>query len=240
MANQTYANFIRKYLGDGASFYKIGSAAAPVIDAVDGGSAVEIYVNPTAQIAAGSQYKTLRVESYLRPFPTNNQPLAAFTTQGAGLYTVRGLAGVAKGYTFAGSANQGYLAGVQGKLDNKGVIGDNNSGGIYACAGLSQVSGAGTYGTDAQLYGHWIDLQAGMGALPTTTHMLNMTNNSGQTVANGIYLYGGNGVTNFFNLSTCGGMVGAKVDDDKTYAHYRPVSVMIDGVQGWILVGFDS
>ena len=186
-----------------ATFKKIskGSSTYPVYSGTVGEHQLELYVNPT--LVDGAKNYNIVAESYLAPATTG-----AFATQGSGLYTIRGVAGVATSKTFKGTANQGYITGIQAKLDNKGIIGDNNSGGIYACAGLSQVSGAGTYGTDAQLYGHWIDFQAGMGALPTTTHMLNMTNNSGQTIANGIFMYGASGeITNVLNLNTMGGSV---------------------------------
>jgi hypothetical protein len=35
-------------------------------------------------------------------------------------------------------------------------------------------------------------------------------------------------------------MVGAKVDADVTYAHYKKVKMVVDGVEGRFVVGFDS
>jgi hypothetical protein len=208
-----------------------GSSSTPGETTVVGDKALALYVNPT--LTNGAKNYNIVAESYLAMTDT-------FTTQGSGLYTGRFVAGVKTGKTFKGSANQGYIVGAQAKLDNKGVIGDGNSGGIYAAAGLSQVSGAGTYGADAQLYGHWIDFQSGMGAPPATAHMLNITNNSGQTVRDAVKVYGGNGLTYLMDLDTCGGMIGAKVDADVTYAHYKKVAVIVDGVAGWLVVGFNS
>ena len=208
-----------------------GTSTTPTESAVVGDKVIGSYCNPT--LTNGAKNYNIIAESYLAMTDT-------FTTQGSGLYTIRGLAGTKSGKTFKGSANQGYIVGIQGKLDNKGVIGDGNSGGIYAAAGLSQVGGAGTYGADAQLYGHWIDFQSGMGAPPATAHMLNITNNSGQTVRDAIKVYGGNGTTYLMDLDTCGGMIGAKVDADVTYAHYKKVAVVVDGTAGWIVVGFNS
>jgi len=177
----------------------LGSSGSHATDATSGGSALALYVDPTAAIAA--RFTTLRAESLL-----NSQ---IFTTQGAGLYTIRGLAGVKAASTYKGSANQAFLAGVQGKLTMAAdsVLGDNASGGIYACAVLAQLqlAAGAIFGTDAQVYGLWVDNQVGA-ALPTLSHLLNLTNNGG-AITNLIHGYGNNAVSLFMTLETMGAAV---------------------------------
>jgi hypothetical protein len=89
-------------------------------------------------------------------------------------------------------------------LSNKGVIGDGNSGGIYACAMLAQIDGqAGTYGADTNLSALWVDNQAGSGAGPTASQLVNITNNGG-AITNFLHFYGNNAVTNFMAIGTGG------------------------------------
>jgi hypothetical protein len=151
-------------------------------------------------VSLGGRSTTLRIESLLNTAD-------AFTAQGSGLYTIRGLAGVKASSTFKGSANQGYIAGVQGKLYLAGALGDGNSGGIYSCAVLAQIqtTGAATFGADAQVYGLWVDNQAGGVNLPATSHLVNITNNGG-TVTNFFKLYGGNQVSYLMDIDTVGGI----------------------------------
>ena len=202
-----------------------GTSSVPIAAPAVASEFLALY---TTQALSNSAYKTyvVRAECYLKTAD-------AFASQGAGLYTIRGVAGVNSTYTFKGSANQGYLIGIQGKLDNKGVIGDNNSGGIYTCAMLAQVSGAGTFGTDAQLYGLWVDFQSGLGTPPTTTHMVNITNNSGKTIPNGIFMYGGNQVTNLLHFGTCGGAIGAATSITTS----KFLTIAIDGVTHYVPCG---
>jgi len=177
----------------------VGTTGTHATDATSGGSSLALYIDPTAAIAA--RYTTVRVESLLSA--------QIFTTQGAGLYTIRGLAGVKAASTYKGSANQAFLAGVQGKLTMAAdsVLGDNASGGIYACAVLAQIQAAvgATFGTDAQVYGLWVDNQVGA-ALPTLSHLLNLTNNGG-AITNLIHGYGNNAVSYFMTLETMGSAV---------------------------------
>jgi hypothetical protein len=170
--------------------FLMGTSGVPNTDATVGGSAIAVYVNPTATNGA-AEYMTCRVESLIGKTTT-------FTQQGFGLYAGRFKGGVKSGITFKGTANEAYLTGLQAKLQNDGVIGDGNSGGIYACAGLSQTAGAGTWGADAQWYGHWVDVQSTVLHLPTVSHQLNLTNNSGATVTNVMKVYGK--ITNFADI----------------------------------------
>jgi hypothetical protein len=172
----------------------MGTSVTPATDPLNGNSVIAIYVNPTATDGP-NKYETCRVESLIGA-------TTSFTQDGFGVYAGRFRGGVATGVTLKGTTHQAYVTGCQAKLTNNGIIGDGNSGGIYACAGLSQTEGAGTWGADAQFYGHWIDVQSSVTSLPTTAHLLNMTNNSAATVANAIMLYGK--VTNFATISVAG------------------------------------
>jgi hypothetical protein len=203
--------------------FKVGTTATHATDATDGGSSLAIFVNPTLATPT-LKYQTAVVESVIPQTTT-------FATQGAGLYTIRGVAGLKTGATFKGTANQGYLIGVQGKLTLNGVVGDNASGGIYCAAGLFQMQNTGaTYGTDAQLYGLWIDNQSGSANGPTLSHMVNVTNNGG-TITNFFKLYGGNNVAQLFDIDTCGGMVAATATTSGTS---KKIAIKIDGVQYYL------
>lgn len=194
----TYVSATGKLQISGASALDLGfgTIASPLAPTAVN-TVLGIFMNPTITASATKNYG-IQAECYLNPSDT-------FATEGAGMYTIRGVAGVKTGATFAGSANQGYLVGVQGKLVINGIMGNNNSGGIYACAVLAQmnIAAAATFGTDAQVYGLWVDNQSTGGTPPATTHMVNITNNGG-AVANFFMLYGNNAVTNFMTLGAMG------------------------------------
>ena len=98
-----------------------GSSTYPKTESKIGNKFLGSFVNMT--LVNGAKNYNIVAETYLAPSE-------AFATQGSGLYTIRGVAGVATSKTFKGTANQGYITGIQAKLDNKGIIGDNASGGI--------------------------------------------------------------------------------------------------------------
>jgi len=207
-----------------AAQIKQGTSSTALTDATVGAGPIQLFVNPT--ITNGARYTTVRVESLLAGTDT-------FTTQGSGLYTIRGLAGVATGKTFKGSANQGYVAGVQGKLQISGTLGDNNSGGIYSAAVIAQIATAGgAFGSDAQVYGLWVDNQSGGVALPTLSHMVNITNNGG-AVTNFFKLYGNNAVAQFMNVDTCGGALETTFTGNAS-KQVRALKVVVDGVQYYL------
>lgn len=185
-------------LNEGFFGSSLGTSAAHATG-LAGQELVGIFVDPTTSIGARST--TIRVESLLACTD-------AFTAQGSGLYTGRFLAGVKTAKTFKGVAPaQGYLAGVQGKLAIAGTLGDGNSGGIYACAVLAQMDlTGGAFGADAQVYGLWVDNQAGGANGPTLSHMVNITNNGGN-ITNFFKLYGNDKVAVFIDIDAPGASV---------------------------------
>lgn len=181
------------------------------------GSVVAIAKNPTA---TSGRWNTLKVESYLNP---------ASKTAAGGLYSVRGLAGVATGKTLAPAGNT-YLAGVQGKLDPAGAIGDGTGGQIYATAVLAQVNnGAGSFGSETQVKALWVDNQF-MGTPAGLFHLVDITNNGGG-VTNVIHVYGNNALTRVFHFETMGGAV---VDASGVTTIGKALKCKLDGTDYYI------
>jgi hypothetical protein len=205
----------------------MGTSTTPVTDSLNGNSIIAIYVNPTATDGP-NKYETCLVESLIGA-------TTAFTQQGFGVYAGCFRGGVATGVTLKGVTHQAYIAGCQAKLTNNGVIGDGNSGGIYACAGLSQTEGAGTWGADAQFYGHWIDVQSTVTSLPATAHLLNMTNNSAATILNAMMIYGNSGkITNFAEIDSCAGSGFVKTITGNASHQTLGLKVVVDGVTYYV------
>jgi len=124
-----------------------------------------------------------------------------------------------------------YLAGVQGKLDPAGAVGDGTGTQIYACAVLAQINnGGGSFGSEAQVYGLWVDNQFA-GNPAGLSHLVNLTNNGGN-LTNLIHAYGNNKITGqFMALETLGGVVVAATGVT-TIA--KALKVTIDGTQYYL------
>lgn len=170
----------------------MGSSSTHATDSAAAGSAIGVYVDPTG---ITGRYNTLCVESNLAP-ATDASPV--------GCYAIRGVAGVKTGKTTTGTT-AAYLAGVQGKLAVAGTLGNDGAGAIYACAVLAQIGTGGTYGTETQVYGLWADNQR-TDALPTLSHMVNITNNGG-TVRDFFHLYGNLAVSRFLTAENAGAAI---------------------------------
>lgn len=121
-------------------------------------------------------------------------------------------------------------------LDNDGTF---NSSGIIAAALVGKVDAGGTFTAVSHLASLWLDSNQ-EGTVTGEHELLYMSNNGASVMDQAIYIYGGDKITNLFELNTVDNMVGAKVDADIAYAHYKKVNVTVDGEAGWILVGFDS
>ena len=181
------------------SALQVGTSGTHATDETSGGNTIGIFVDPSSTTAA--RYTTADIESLLST--------QTFTIQGAGLYTIRGVAGLKTGAHYYGSANQGYLAGVQGKLTmtSTSILGNGSSGGIYAASVLAQMqfTAGATFGADVNMSGLWIDNQVGA-ALPSASQMLNITNNGG-SVTTMVHMYGNNAITNVFSFETMDGSI---------------------------------
>jgi len=121
-------------------------------------------------------------------------------------------------------------------LDNDGTL---NGSGVIASAMVAKVDAGGVFTQVSHLCSLWLD-STQQSVVGGEHELLYMSNNGATTMDRAIYVYGGNKITNLFELNTVTGMVGAKVDADIAYAHYKKVNVTVDGVAGWLLVGFDS
>ena len=121
-------------------------------------------------------------------------------------------------------------------LDNDGTF---NSSGIIAAALVGKVDAGGTFTEVSHLTSLWLDSNQ-EGTVTGEHELLYMTNNGASVMDRAIYVYGGDKITNLFELNTVSTMAAAKVSADVTFSHYRKVNVTIDGVQGWLVVGFDS
>lgn len=169
-----------------------GTSATPVNNSTANGSALQLWVNPTATTG---RFNALRVESLAAPA----------TAQPVGCYAIRGVTGVKTGLT-VGGATASYFAGVQGKLDFAGTLGNGGAGSIYAAAVLAQIGTSGTYGAETQLYGLWVDNQGATGT-EALRYLVNITNNGG--VVDSVFkVYGNNACVLFADLETIGGGMG--------------------------------
>jgi hypothetical protein len=204
---------------------KAGTSAAMLTDANAGGAAIKCYINYTGTTG---RYTGLWMANYLNADWTS-------ATQGAGIYSIRGEVGQKAATTMTMSSNQGYMAGVQGKISVNGTT----AGSWYMCAGLFQVQCAttATFGAGAQLYGIWVDNQASGEAWPVGgSHMINVTNN-GAAIDDFMYFYGGNSVSYVFQFSTCGTCVSDSGAGGSTSKYLK---CTIDGVAYSILIKSDA
>jgi hypothetical protein len=170
-----------------------GSSGTPITDSSVSGSLVELRVNPTG---ITGRYNALRVEALAAP-ATDASPV--------GIYAIRGVTGVKSGKTTTGTTAS-YFAGVQGKLDFAGTMGNSGSGSIYATPVLAQVGPLGTYGSEVQVYGLWVDNQRATNT-EGLFYMVNITNNGG-TVDSVFKIYGNNATLLFADIATIGGGMG--------------------------------
>lgn len=204
---------------------KAGTSAAMLTDSNAGGSAIKCYVNYTGTTG---RYTGLWMANYFNADWTS-------ATQGAGIYAIRGEAGQKAATTMTMSSNQGYVAGVQGKL----TINGTTAGSWYMCAGLFQVQNATTasFGSGAQVYGIWVDNQASGENWPSgASHMINVTNNGG-TLDNFMYFYGNNNVSYFAQFGACAGAVSDSGAGGSTSKYLK---CKIDGVAYSILIKSDA
>lgn len=209
--------------GTGGFIIKAGTSSAMLTDANAGGAGIKLYINYTGTTG---RYTGIWSANYLNATWTS-------ATQGAGIYSIRGEVGQKASTTMTMSSNAGFMAGVQGKI----LINGTTAGSWYMCAGLFQVQNGGSavFGSGAQLYGIWVDNQVGAN-WPTTSHMVNITNNGG-TITNFFKLYGGNQVSYVFDFDTCGGCVSDSGSGGSTSKYLK---CKIDGVAYSILIKSDA
>jgi hypothetical protein len=136
------------------------------------------------------------------------------------------------GFTMSGNSS---LIPIRGNLDIDGII---NGAGIFS-AGYFVVDDGGTFTALSHLASLWLDSHQ-TGVVGGSHELLYMTNNGASVMDCAIYLRAGNAITNFISFDTCGGMIGAKVDADIAYAHYRTLAVTVDGLPGKLFIEMDA
>ena len=200
-----------------------GNSTTPIVDSTPAGSAIKVYVSPTGTTG---RYTGIWVNTTLGTFTS--------ATQGAGAYAIRGETGVSASKTFTMSSNQGYLAGVQGKLSVAGTT----VGNMYMTAGFFQMQtgASAVFSAGSALYGLWVDNQAGGAAGPSNSYMVNITNNGG-TITSFLYFYGNNATTYFAQFGACAGAISASGAGGGTSKYLK---CLIDGVAYSILIKSDA
>lgn len=202
-----------------------GTSSAMITDSTPAGSAIKTYINYTGTTG---RYTGIWSANYLNA-------AWASSTQGAGIYAIRGEAGNKASTTMTMSSNQGYLAGVQGKL----AINGTTAGNWYLTAGLFQVQNGASavFGSGAAMYGIWIDNQASGAAWPSgASYMVNITNNGG-AVDSFFYFYGNNATTYFAEFGACSGAISASGAGGGTSKYLK---CLVDGVAYSILIKSDA
>jgi hypothetical protein len=132
----------------------------------------------------------------------------------------------------------GSLIGGYSQACNLGTL---NGAGVIMAGHYSLLEDGGTFTSVSHVAGSWIDSHLTKAVSSGVKDMLYITNNGTTQFDNALFIYPGNKITNLFTIDpTDTGMVGAKVDADIAFAHYRKVNVNVHGTDGWILVGFDA
>ena len=183
-------------------------------------SFLDVTAEPTA---TSGRANVIKAEAYMNP---------ASKAAAGGCYAIRGLAGVKTGKTYAPSGVV-YLAGVQGKLDPAGAVGDGTGTQIYAAAVLAEINaGAGSFGSETQVYGLWVDNQFA-GNPSGLSHLVNITNNGGN-ITNVFKVYGNNKITGaFMNLETLGSTVLVSLSGNASH-QTKGLLCVIDGATYYI------
>lgn len=156
-------------------------------------------------------------------------------TSAAGIRGAGAIGRLAASYTMTG----GSLVGAYGQVCNLGTI---NGSGAMVAGSYSLIEDGGIYTAVSHLAGAWIDSHLTKTVSAGIKDMLYITNNGTTQFDNVLYVYAGEKITNLFTIEStkAGALVGAKVDADIPYAHYRKVVVNVGGEAGWLLVGFDA
>jgi hypothetical protein len=213
-----------KITGDGAETVLDSSGGVCKIHnhACAEGYALEVKSDPTS--LSGTHFGA--------EITVDHTPSAA--TSALGVRGVGGIGRLASGYTMTG----GSLIGSYGQACNLGTI---NGSGAMVAGGYNLIADGGTYTAVSHVAGLWVDSQLTKTVSAGVKDMVYITNNGTTQFDNAFFIYPGNKITNLLTIdSTDTGMVGAKVDADVTWAHYRKVNVNVHGAAGWIVVGFDA
>ena len=169
---------------------------------------------------------------------------AHYHMSASGTGVMRAILGVAyldTGITLSGtSASASWISGILGSVNVAGVINGTavTVTGVYG--GLGSMTG-GTLTACKYMSAIWADSQVTQVPTSGESQLILMTNGLGATLKQAMYIDANNRITDLFSFNNCTtGFMGAKVDADIAYAHYRKMACTVDGAAGWILIGLDA
>lgn len=119
---------------------------------------------------------------------------------GSGIRAVQGVSRLQASKTVAG----GSIIGVYGQAANNGTI--NGAGAMVAALYGLLEAGGGTYTAVSHMAACWLDSHITETITAGSFDLLYMTNNGETQVDNAFYVYGGNKITNLFNINTASGL----------------------------------
>jgi hypothetical protein len=156
------------------------------------------------------------------------------------LRSVIGVAYLDSAITLSGTDAAGsWINGVLGSVSISGVLNGTAVTVTGTYGGLGSMVGS-TLTACKYMSAMWADSQVTKVPVSGDSQLLLMTNGAGGTLNQAILLDASNRITEFIDFRNCGTMIGAKVDADVAYAHYRKLNVTVDGAPGWIYVEMAS
>jgi len=144
----------------------------------------------------------------------------------------RALQGVCRldtGYTMSSSAS---LIGVYGQVATNGTV---NGSGIMMAGMYGLIEDGGTYTAVSHVCSAWLDSHLTKTVSAGSADFLYITNNGSTTFNSAIYVYGGNKITNLFDIDTASGMVGSNNAGDATFANWKAIKIDIDGTTHYLI-----
>jgi len=138
---------------------------------------------------------------------------------------------VAAAHTVSGTV--GSIAAIVGILD---IDGTANSGTTVFTAGNFKVNDGGTITAVNHLCSMWLDSTQEDASFTGNHELLFMTNNGASVMDQAIFIYGGNSITNLFELNTVSGMVGANNGSGNDVY----IGITVDGVAARIAAKYVS
>ena len=136
----------------------------------------------------------------------------------------------------AGKNDYGNLYAVQGYAQPNAYtqsVAANIVCGLYSCIDMGGATQAG------RAWSAWIDTHTTKKAA-ASDFLCRLSHNGTATIDGVFTIYNGGRMPVLFNFEDAAGCVGAKVDADIAYAHYRKVACTVGGAAGWILLGLDA
>jgi hypothetical protein len=195
-------------------------------------------------MAEGVEYANEFKGEFLSTSGTMDGIAAHYHMSASGTGVMRSILGVAyldTGITLLGtSAAASWISGILGSVNVAGVLNGTavTVTGVYG--GLGSMTG-GTLTACKYMSAIWADSQVTQVPSSGDSQLILMTNGAGGTLGQAMLIDASNRITRLFSFNNCTtGFMGAKVDADIAYAHYRKMACTVDGAAGWILIGLDA